>query len=430
MDFNSAQATLNSERTILQLPQPTLVVLCGVSGGGKSSFAARNFPPTWTVSSDQLRGLICDDQRSLESSADAFKLLFQLVETRLRFGRTTIVDSTALDRKTRKRLLEIARKYDFGTLMLLFDTPIEQCIARDATRINPPPVGPAVIKRQFRQFEHVRQNAYREGFDQLLLLSEAESTQLKVEIVPLPVEKPEERGPFDFIGDIHGCRLELEQLLAKLGYSQENGVYRHSEGRKVVFLGDLVNRGPDSVGVVKLVARMVQSNSALFVRGNHCQYVYGYLKKFAGKEYNRQREWLARLNPQEMAEFSQIMLNLVENSPPYLWLNNGKVIAVHAGLEQKMIGRLSPRIAQFCIYGEEIPSPSDPNKTERRDWAATYRGRPLVVYGHTPTKELTPQFRNNTVNLDQGCVYGRRLSALRYPEMQFVQVEAAQAYKS
>ncbi|OJV99808.1 MAG: hypothetical protein BGO39_12445 [Chloroflexi bacterium 54-19] len=238
-----------------------------------------------------------------------------------------------------------------------------------------------------------------------------------------------ETGPFDLIGDIHGCAAELRLLLEKLGYREKDGFYSHPAGRRVVFLGDLVNRGPASIEVVRLAARMVENGTALSVRGNHCQYVYGFFKKYQGNEYTRARPWLEGLSPADFTEFSELYLKLMEPTPPYLILDGGRLVAAHAGIEAEMPGNQSRSIFEFCLYGETT-SDLDPvtGYPKRRDWAATYRGKPFIAYGHTPTRNLTPEIRNNTVNLDQGCVYGGRLSALRYPEIEFVQVDAAQSY--
>lgn len=245
------------------------------------------------------------------------------------------------------------------------------------------------------------------------------------------VDRSEQTGPFDLIGDIHGCAVELRQLLDKLGYRETGGFYRHHAGRRVVYLGDLVNRGPASVEVVRLVAAMLDNGAALNVRGNHCHYIYGFFKKYEGKDYNRSRKWLEDLSPADFDEFKNLYLKLIEPTPPYLILDGGQLVAAHAGIEAKMIGQQSRQIFEFCLYGENEPEP-DPTLGYplRRDWAATYRGQPFIAYGHTPTPSLTPEIRNNTVNLDQGCVFGGRLSALRYPEMEFVQVEAARAYQT
>lgn len=262
-------------------------------------------------------------------------------------------------------------------------------------------------------------------------LSEEIDTEEDIEkIEHLIVDRSSERGPFDIIGDVHGCFDELCELLAKLGYFEQAGMYRHRLGRRVIFLGDLVNRGPNSVSVVRLAASMLEAGTALYVRGNHCQYVYGFFKKYSGPDYNRPRKWLEELGPVELTEFSALFCELVSQAPPYLMLDEGKLVVSHAGIEADMIGQLSRRIFDFCLYGE-YTGELHPTKGYplRRDWAATYQGEAFIAYGHTPTAEVVPEIRYNSVNLDQGCVFGGCLSAMRYPEMEFVQVKAARAYQ-
>lgn len=261
------------------------------------------------------------------------------------------------------------------------------------------------------------------------MMEETQKNRQGEEFTGFVVDRSIETGPFDLIGDIHGCAAELRLLLEKLGYNEADGLYSHPAGRKVIFLGDLVNRGPSSVEVVRLAARMVENGTALNVRGNHCQYVYGFFKKYQGKEYIRFRPWLEELSPAEFEDFRELYLKLIEPTPPYLILDGGRLVAAHAGVEAEMIGTQSRSIFEFCLYGENIPELDRfTGFPKRRDWAATYRGQPFIAYGHTPTRDLTPVIRNNTINLDQGCVFGGRLSALRYPEMEFVQVDAAQSY--
>jgi protein phosphatase len=427
-EFNIDRAQLSQDRRRLTIPHPTLIVLCGPSGSGKSTFAQKNFPPTWVVSTDHFRGLVCDDQRNQESSKEAFDLVYDLIEARLKFGRTTVVDSTALTPKVRKKLLNIANKYDFGVLLLLFDVPEKLCRERDAARTDPGPVGAKVVNLQYNLYQQVVQNAHKEGFNQIIMLKSYETASVEIEIVPLSVEKPYEYGPFDLIGDVHGCLKELKELLGKLGYTETEGVYSHKARRRVIFLGDLVNRGPNSLGVLQLVDKMVEAGNALYVRGNHCNYILSYFKRINGKEYNRTREWVTALTPAEHLETAQLVQRLVGKAPPYLLLDDGKLAVTHAGLEQNMIGRLSTRIYNFCINGEYTPESVAKGHPVRRDWAATYRGKTMVVYGHTPTAKLDPEIRHNTANLDQGCVYGGRLTAMRYPELDFVQVKATTQY--
>ena len=247
------------------------------------------------------------------------------------------------------------------------------------------------------------------------------------EIARLVTHRPAELGPFDIIGDIHACYDELVELLDKLGYHNDDVVYRHPEGRRVVFLGDLFNRGPDNVGVLRLVAAMVDNGQALYVRGNHCQYIYGYFQHYAGREYQRARNWIDDLTKWEHFEIGDLVRRLVREAPPFMVLDEGRLVATHAGIEEHMIGPLTPDTFGFCLFGENLDEVNEFGFPKRRDWAATYHGDAFIAYGHTPTMAV-PEIRFNTVNLDGGCCFGGWMSAMRYPEREFVVVQAKQNY--
>ena len=106
-------------------------------------------------------------------------------------------------------------------------------------------------------------------------------------------------------------------------------------------------------------------------------------------------------------------------------LDRGKLVVAHAGLKQEMQGRGSGGVREFCLYGESTGETDEFGLPVRLDWAAEYRGPAMVVYGHTPVVE--PRWLNNTVNIDTGCVFGGKLTALRYPEREFVSVPASRS---
>lgn len=238
----------------------------------------------------------------------------------------------------------------------------------------------------------------------------------------------DELGPFDIIGDVHGCLIELRELLAKLGYQEIDGSYYHPEKRRVIFLGDLVNKGPDSVGTVHLVSQMVKNKTALYIRGNHCHYVYGYFMQYDAPDHKRLRKWLTDLSPDELTAFRAEFCELVEQTPPYMILDNGDLVVAHAGIEEHMIGKFDEQIFDFCLYGENTGELDVDGSVLRRDWAATYYGKPFIAYGHNRLFRAMPEIVNNTVNLDQSCAYGGWLGAMRYPEKEFVQVKAKRNY--
>jgi protein phosphatase len=107
-------------------------------------------------------------------------------------------------------------------------------------------------------------------------------------------------------------------------------------------------------------------------------------------------------------------------------LDGGRLVVAHAGLREEMHGRDSGGVREFCLYGETTGETDEFGLPVRANWAAGYRGKAIVVYGHTPIPE--PEWLNNTVNIDTGAVFGGKLTALRYPEREFVSVAAAREY--
>ncbi len=246
-----------------------------------------------------------------------------------------------------------------------------------------------------------------------------------------------DQPPFDIIGDVHGCYDELCTLLEQLGYMRSGSEYRHPAGRRIVFVGDLVDRGPHSVAVLELVLSMHASGTALLVLGNHDS---RFLRWLRGKNV-RTAFGLA----QTIAEFQTLpdgsrealrkrVRQLFEEVPGYLILDGGQLVVTHGGILDRMIGSWDGEIASFCLYGE-VEGYTSSGKPIRRDWAARRhvspgaldrRDAPIIIYGHNVVSDL--HWVNRTLDIDTGCVYGGRLSALRYPELEPVEVPAAQTY--
>ena len=110
----------------------------------------------------------------------------------------------------------------------------------------------------------------KEGFRYVhILRSQDDVDAVTIERQRLWTDRRDELGPFDMVGDIHGCHDELIELLGVLGYMKTNETYVHPDGRRAVFLGDLVNRGPATPAVLRTVMAMVRAGSALCVPGNH-----------------------------------------------------------------------------------------------------------------------------------------------------------------
>ena len=242
---------------------------------------------------------------------------------------------------------------------------------------------------------------------------------------PLYNNKKSEIGPFDIIGDVHGCFDELTELLTALGYAVSGPAVTPPEGRKAVFLGDLVDRGPRSPDVLRLVMGMVSAGTALCVPGNHDVKL---LRKLRGKDVQITHglaETLAQLGgetPEFIAEVRQFLDGLVSH---YV-LDGGKLVVAHAGMKAEMAGRGSGRVREFALYGETTGETDEFGLPVRYPWAAEYRGSGAVVYGHTPVP--VPEWLNHTLNIDTGCVFGGKLTALRWPERELVSVPAQAVY--
>jgi protein phosphatase len=223
----------------------------------------------------------------------------------------------------------------------------------------------------------------------------------------------------DIIGDIHGCYVEFEGLTRKLGYDWSSGLPVHPDGRHLAFVGDLTDRGPESLKTALLVWELVvNSRSAYYVPGNHCNKLYRYLlgnkvQTTHGLE-TTVSEFLS-LIPEEKNTFREKFISLYESARLYHILDDERLVIAHAGIKEDYIGKMNSKVKTFVLFGD-ITGQTNPDGTPvRRDWAQKYQGKATIVYGHTPVKE--PRILNNTYNIDTGAVFGGKLSALRYPEM-------------
>ncbi|MFE0477194.1 polynucleotide kinase-phosphatase [Streptomyces sp. NPDC058947] len=407
---------------VLPVTDLSLVVLIGASGSGKSTFARRNFKPTEVVSSDFCRGLVSDDENDQSATKDAFDVLHYIAGKRLAAGRRTVVDATSVQSEARRQLIDLARQYDVLPIAIVLDVPEEVCAERNAARSDRADMPRRVIQRHTRELRRSLRHLEREGFRKVHVLRGAQ----EVEHATVVTEKrfndlTHLTGPFDIIGDIHGCAAELEALLGKLGYT--DGV--HPEGRTAVFVGDLVDRGPDSPGVLRRVMSMVKSGNALCVPGNHENKYGRYLRGRNVQHTHGLAETIEQMAGQSeefVAEVRQFLDGLVSH---YV-LDGGRLVVCHAGLPEKYHGRTSGRVRSHALYGDTTGETDEFGLPVRYPWAEEYRGRAAVVYGHTPVPEAT--WLNNTICLDTGAVFGGKLTALRWPERELVDVPAERVW--
>jgi len=415
----------------LTVPELSLVVLVGTTGSGKSTFAARHFGPTQVLSSDYCRGLVSDDENDQSASADAFGLLHHIAGIRLRRGLLTVVDATNVQSKSRAALVAVARAHDVLPVAIVLDVPEEVCRERNAARPDRS-MGAHVIARQRREMRSQLRNLEREGFRKVhILRGVAEVDDVVIEYEKAYNDKRELTGPFDVIGDIHGCRSELETLLTELGYDLVRDEERRAvdalppADRTAVFVGDLVDRGPDTPGVLRLVMGMVEAGHALCVPGNHENKLVRALNGRKVQLKHGIAESLDQLS-REPEEFRKRVVEFCTRLISHYVLDSGNLVVAHAGLKEAYQGRASGRVRSFALYGETTGETDEYGLPVRYPWAEEYRGKAMVLYGHTPT--VTPEWINNTLCLDTGCVFGGELTALRYPERELVAVPAEQVW--
>ena len=427
------------EHTI-NIPELSLVTLIGVSGSGKSTFAGKHFKPTEILSSDVCRAMVSDDENNQAATPDAFDLLHYIAGKRFKNGLLTVVDATNVQKESRKNLVQLARQYHCLPVAIVLDLPEGLCQKRNDQRPDRS-FGKHVIRQQRSQLRRSLKSLKQEGFRHIHILRSEEEVAAVEKIIreKLYNDKKDERGPLDIIGDVHGCYDELLALLEKLGYQvsqvesigdssrgQQYGLeVTHPEGRKAVFLGDLVDRGPDSPAVLKLVMSMVRSGVAYCVPGNHDMKLHRYLKgKNVQLKHGLEKtvEQLAGESDAFLRDVKEFLYRLVSH---YV-LDEGNLVVAHAGLKEEMQGRGSGAVRAFSMYGETTGEIDEFGLPVRYDWASEYRGQAMVVYGHTPVPEA--QWLNRTIDIDTGCVFGGKLTALRYPEQELVAVPAKKVY--
>ena len=417
-------------RTKVSVPAMGLVVLVGVSGSGKSTFARTHFKPTEVISSDFCRGLVADDENDQSATPDAFDVLHYVVGTRLRRGLLTVVDATNVQQAARASLVRLAKSHDVLVDAIVIDVPESVAVERNKARPDRD-FAAHVVQRQHRELRRSLGRLRKEGFRRVHVLKGAD----QIESVDVVRERPwndrtEVHGPFDIIGDVHGCASELRTLLTELGWQLEyDGELAvgacHPEGRQAVFVGDLVDRGPDTPGVLRLVMGMVAAGTALCVSGNHEAKLVRALKGSKVTVSHGLAESLEQLEG-EPEEFTSAVLSFMDGLISHYVLDAGRLIVAHAGLKEAYHGRSSGRVRSFALYGDTTGETDDYGLPARYPWAQEYRGQAMVVYGHTPVPRA--EWVNNTICLDTGAVFGGDLTALRYPEREIVSVPAEQQW--
>ena len=409
----------------IEIPEFCLVAMVGASSSGKTSFAHRHFKSTEILSSDFFRGMVCDDENSQNISGDAFDLLYYAANKRLNNMKLTVVDATNIQQAARKQVITLAKEQNVHAAAIVLNLPEE--LLQERNKARPERNFPErVIRQHCRDVKNSIKKLKQEGFRFVYVINSLDQLE-NTEVIRTKLwnDKKDEHGPFDVIGDIHGCCDELELLLGRLGYARTDRGYVHPEGRKAAFLGDFCDRGPRNADVLRLVMDMVKSGSAIAVPGNHDVKL---LKHLRGKSIAMTHgidKTIAELESQG-EDFKAEVAEFIDGLISHYVLDDGKLVISHAGLKQEYIGRGSARVREFCLYGETTGETDEFGLPVRLDWAADYRGRATVVYGHIAGRDV--KSLNGTYCIDTGCVFGGKLTAYRYPEREIISVDALKEY--
>lgn len=388
----------------IEIPDFCLVALVGGTSSGKSTFAAKHFKPTEVLSSDFFRGLIADDENAQDASKAAFDALYFVARKRLESMRLTVVDATNVQPAARRQVIDLAKEQNCYPVAIVFNMPERVCRERNALRPERQ-LPDRVIQRHCNDLRRSIKGLKREGFRFIYILNSPEEAEA-VELVRTPLwnDKKNEHGPFDIIGDVHGCYDELHELLLTLGYTENSaGAIVHPNGRRAVFLGDLCDRGPKNVAVLRLVMGMVQHGSALCIPGNHDVKLLRYLNGRNVQLTHGLQNTVDEL-AQESGEFRSKVAKFLDSLVSHYVLDDGKLVVAHAGIKEHFQGRGSARVRDFCLYGETTGETDEYGLPVRLDWTNEYRGHAMVVYGHIP--QVEPSILNGTYCIDTGCAFG------------------------
>ncbi len=396
-----------------------------MSGSGKSTFARSHFAPTEIVSSDACRALVSDDENDQRATSGAFALVHAIAAERLRFGRLAVIDATNVQTEARRPLIQLARAHHVLPIAVVIDPSERVCHERNELRTDR--TLPAHVLRN--QSKALRRSfpSRKEGFHSVIVLKGSDADDVRFVRQRLWTDRRHEHGPFDVIGDVHGCFDELVALLERLGWSisGDRDSASHPDGRVAVFVGDLVDRGPATPAVLRLVMNMVDAGRAVCVPGNHENKL---LRALRGNDV-RLTHGLAQSMEQlavETDDFRARVMAFIDGLVSHYVMDDGRLVVAHAGLREEMHGRASGVVRSFALYGDTTGETDEYGLPVRYAWADEYRGSAAVVYGHTPVPEA--RWVNNTICIDTGCVFGGALTALRWPERELVGVPAARTY--
>jgi protein phosphatase len=428
-DDRDIHPAIHTDR-VLRIEPGSVLVTVGSSGAGKTEWAERNFRPDQVVGMDGLRRWISGTETDDTATPEAFDVLLRILEPRAQRGLTTVLDGTFLDAQPRQRVLEICRRYRRPAVAVCFHIPAE--LAQYRNRAGRKPLGGKQLRAQVervREFTAAHTGGRNEeGWSRVVLFGDVDTDLLPVIRFTMPPPLPYP-GPFDVIGDVHGCLEELDRLLDRLGYRAANdeGARVHPQGRIAVLVGDFGDRGPESAAVFRRVMAMHARGAALAVPGNHCIRLLHFLNGNHVEVRSGLGDTLRGLDRAGQA-FRERVRSFLASLPRHLVLAGGRLVAFHAALPRDRVGRDDEATEAQIIYGVAGRTVSGVHEPQT-GWTGTWtpgEDEPLAVYGHEPVPE--PLRADNTINIDGGCVYGGYLAAFRWPERDFVYVSAARVY--
>lgn len=441
--------------TTINLPHSGIVLLVGPSNSGKTTLLnqwiqEQQILESEVVSSDQFRVLVSDVEfiswngRPKEEadalydeyqqiSKEAFAAMDYIVAKRCRLNKLTFIDATHLREDEREKYVQMAKKYHVPAIAIVLNVSETELLRRDNERAFPREKNR--IKQQYQNFKKTLRSIKKEGFRRYYLYGEEELEVLNINRSGNPLLIDVGNG-IDFIGDIHGCFDEFIEILGKLGYQEnEEGYFVHPEGRRIFSLGDILSRGPRSLETLQFFQKHVAAGLAYMIDSNHgwkiARWLDGKNVKLAHGDENvaaEFEEFEQQFGAEETLRLKDgIKKLLLEAKSHYIIQKNGvnAAVAVHAGIKDHYMGKQSHRISDFCRYGD-TDGLDENGKPIRRDWTFAHQSSELILWGHDPKPQ--PLLVNNTLNIDQGVVFGGSLTAYRYPEKQFVSVKAKQDY--
>ncbi|WP_342511789.1 polynucleotide kinase-phosphatase [Sporosarcina sp. FSL K6-1522] len=437
----------------ITIPYAGLVLLVGVSNSGKTTLLNKwmeegTLLSSEIISSDTYRAIVGDKafiswggrpkdeaaglmEEYQTISTEAFKMMDHIIEARCRLNKVTFIDATHLYSEDRKKYIALAKKHHVPAIAFVLDVSQEILLERDEQREEPR--GKRRVKQQLQTFKREKRFIKKDGFKSVYFVDGQEEIELNRRNHPLQIDVG---NGIDMIGDIHGCYDEMMTLLGQLGYEEnEEGFYVHPAGRVFLSLGDVMSRGPKSLPTMLFFQRHVEKGLAYMIDSNHGWKIARWLdgrdvQLLHGDEKVEAelRSFEAQYGAEQAQDIKQSLKKFLLQAPShYVLTKNGVQVAVctHAGIRDEFIGKQSAQVQDFCRYGDTAGF-TEQGKPVRKDWTIHHQGSTLIIWGHDPKPQ--PLIINNTVNIDQGAVFGGKLTAYRFPEKEFVSVDAMDDY--